>query len=161
MPYDTYSLVDTMWVFDFSADDGFYNNYQYDGGLETNVYPWYKTVANVFTVPQRAGVKSETLKAVSLSFMKTADVGYKIEIYTDLTDLTNPKSGRKQEGATTEGRTAFAGIYTIDLENSVDLTPGSSYAVVLTTDKTAIDQESAVVYKDFSTNMGSRSQWRQ
>lgn len=152
MSYDTYSLVDTMWVFDFSADDGFDNNYQYDGGLETNVYPWYKTVANVFTVPQRAGVKSETLKAVSLSFMKTADVGYKIEIYTDLTDLTNPKSGRKQEGATTEGRTAFAGIYTIDLENSVDLTPGSSYAVVLTTDKTAIDQESAVVYKDFSTN---------
>lgn len=159
MSYETYSLDKTFWAFDFSSDDGYDNNYQYDGGLETSIYPFYKTVANVFTVPEKEGVTSETLKAVSLSFMETADVGYKIEIYTDVKEKKNGNdgyvkdihSGVKQEAATTIGRTTFAGIYTIPLEKWVELTPGSSYAVVVTTDKSAIEQEASVSYENFST----------
>ena len=35
MSYETYSLADTVWVFDMSAEDGLDNNYQLDGGLHT------------------------------------------------------------------------------------------------------------------------------
>ena len=143
MSYETTSLSDTAWVFDVSNDDGYDNNYQYDGGL--SVYPTgYTTTSNVFSVPQKDGVTSETLKAVSLSCTSVVDVGYKIQVYTDLKDKKNPESGILQENATTEGATEYAGTYTIPLENTVELKPGSSYAVVVKLDTQALDYEQAV-----------------
>ena len=89
MSYETYSLQDNVWVFDMSADDGLDNNYQLDGGLYTATIG-YSKAANVFHVSKKDGVDSETLKSVSLSCTQTADVGYTIEIYTDITDTGNP-----------------------------------------------------------------------
>lgn len=89
MSYETYSLADTVWVFDMSAEDGLDNNYQLDGGLHTATVGYYTGAANVFYVSEKEGVASETLKSVSLSFTQTADVGYTIDIYTDLKDATN------------------------------------------------------------------------
>ena len=93
MSYETYSLADTVWVFDMSAEDGLDNNYQLDGGLHTATVGYYTGAANVFYVSEKEGVASETLKSVSLSFTQTADVGYTIDIYTDLKDATNPLTG--------------------------------------------------------------------
>ena len=140
MSYETASLADTAWVFDFSADDGYDNNYQLDGGIST----WssgYKTVANVYNVSKKEGVSSETLKAVSLSFMHTSEVNYTIEIYTDLKNSNNPATGTKQEVATTTGTTTYAGVYNVPLNSEVELAPGSSFAVVVKTDKASIDYE--------------------
>ena len=139
MSYETYSLNTTAWVFDFSANDGFDNNYQIDGGLENQVDYYYDNVANVFTVGSKEGVKSETLKSVSLLFSQTANVGYTIDIYTDMTDSLNPLSGTRTSGA--NGVTSYAGYYTIPLDNEVELKPGSTFAVVVKTDKKAIEYE--------------------
>mgnify|MGYP002154266436 CR=1 FL=1 len=145
MSYETVSLAEAAWVFDFTKDDGYDNNYQLDGGV--SVYPdqisGYKKVANIFTTQVKDEIESETLKAVSLSFTQVADVGYKIEIYTDLKKENKPYSGTLQESATTEGRTSYAGVYTIELTNTVKLKPGTSFAVVVTLDKFAMDQEQA------------------
>ena len=142
MSYDTASLTDTAWVFDFAADDGYDNNYQVDGGLE--VYPVsYGTMANVFTAKNDANVQSETLSAVSISLTSMANVSYTIEVYTNLADASNPLSGTKQEAATTQGTTAYAGVYTIELNDSVEITPGSTFAVVVNVDKAALDCEQA------------------
>lgn len=152
MSYETTSLSDTAWVFDVSNDDGYDNNYQYDGGL--SVYPTgYTTTSNVFTVPQKEGVTSEILKAVSLSCTSAADVGYKIQVYTDLKDKKNPESGTLQENATTEGATEYAGTYTIPLENPVELKPGSSYAVVVKLDTQALDYEQAITIASGDTKI--------
>jgi C1A family cysteine protease/ribosomal protein L15 len=139
MSYETYSLNSTAWAFDFSADDGFDNNYQIDGGLENQVDYYYDNVANVFTVGSKEGVESETLKSVSLLFSQTANVGYTIDIYTDMTDSLNPLSGTRTSGA--NGVTSYAGYYTIPLDNEVELKPGSTFAVVVKTDKKAIEYE--------------------
>lgn len=48
MSYETYSLADTVWVFDMSAEDGLDNNYQLDGGLHTATVGYYTGAANVF-----------------------------------------------------------------------------------------------------------------
>lgn len=139
MSYETNSLTDTAWAFDFAPADDYDNNYQYDGALQTATDVYYNQVANVYTVAKKQGVASETLKAVSLSFMKTANVNYTIEVYTNLTDTSNPVSGIKS--AVVEGQTAYAGYYTIPLENEVILQPGSSYAIVLKTDQKVIECE--------------------
>ena len=140
MSYESASLSNTAWVFDFGSKDNYDNNYQLDGGLETYETS-YKTVANLFTTQKKDGVISESLKAVSLSFAKQSNVAYTIEIYTDLTNALDPYSGTKQDAATTTGASAYAGYYTIPLKQAVTLKPGSTYAVVVTTDKNAIDVE--------------------
>ena len=150
MSYETYSLLETktVWVMDFSANDGYDNNYQLDGGVMTQTYPYYPTVANVFNVSPKEGVSSEELKAVSLSLTHATSVGYTIKVYTDLKDSTNPLSGTLQESATTEGRTTYAGMYTIPLKNTVKLEPGTSYAVVVTLDQKVMDMEYAYLVQN-------------
>lgn len=145
MSYETFSLSDTAWVFDFSANDGYDNNYQVDGGLNVARQESYRKLANVFTTQTKQGVSSEDLKAVSLSITFKTNVNYTIEIYTDLKDKTKPTSGTKQETATTTGQTTYAGVYTIPLKEAVNLKPGTSYSVVVTTDIPAIDLEAAMV----------------
>ena len=144
MSYETTSLADTAWVFDFSADDEYDNNYQVDGGLLTYPDTKYKILSNVFKAKQSEENTTEKLNAVSLSFTSATGVGYTIEIYTDLTDKTNPYSGVKQESATTSGTTSYAGVYTIPLENAVSLKSGSTFAVVVKLDTAVLDYEQAM-----------------
>ncbi len=143
MSYDTFSLENTAWVFDFVANDGFDNNYQLDGGIETYRSSNVLSGANVFTTQKKSGIDYEVLKAVSVSMSQVADVKYTVDIYTNLTNLNNPLSGTKQVTATTTGYTQYAGIYTIELSNSIKLAPGTTYSVVVTTDKAALDREDA------------------
>lgn len=159
MSYETNSLTDAAWVYDFNAEDSFDNNYQLDGGLETSIDQNYTQVANVFNVKEKDGVESETLKAVSLSFMKTVDVKYTVEIYTDMTDKTNPASGTLS--TTQTGSTTYAGYYTVPLENEVILKPGSIYAVVVKTDKTGFEFEYAVSTSKDPSDESSPYIWEQ
>lgn len=156
MSYENHSLLDAAWAFDMNKADNYDNNYQLDGGIDsynvTQNICSYKTYSNVFTVPDKETVTSETLKAVSLSFTRVADVNYKIEIYTDLKN-SNPYSGTKQEAATIEGITAYAGFYTIPLEQTIQLKPGSSFSVVVTTDKYALDYEQGVNWESNGTKV--------
>lgn len=156
MSYENHSLLDAAWAFDMNKADNYDNNYQLDGGIDsynvTQNICSYKTYSNVFTVPDKETVTSETLKAVSLSFTRVADVNYKIEIYTDLKN-SNPYSGTKQEAATIEGSTAYAGFYTIPLKQTIQLKPGSSFSVVVTTDKYALDYEQGVNWESNGTKV--------
>lgn len=161
MSYENASLLDSAWAFEMDSEDNYDNNYQLDGGIDThnvtsNICA-YKTYSNIFTVQNKDGVTSENLEAVSLSFTHVANVNYKIEIYTDL-DPNNPYpnnyyGGTKQESATTTGTTTSAGLYTIPLEKSVQLTPGSTFAVVVTTDSYALDYEQGISWENDGTKV--------
>lgn len=156
MSYENNSLLDAAWAFEMNTADNYDNNYQLDGGINsynvTNNICTYKTYSNVFTVPNKDGISSETLKAVSLSFTHAADVNYKIEVYTDLKN-NNPYSGTKQDTATVEDSTTYAGLYTIELNDTVELKPGSSFAVVVTTDKYALDYEQGINWESNGTKV--------
>ncbi|WP_303233145.1 lectin like domain-containing protein [Holdemanella biformis] len=156
MSYENKSLLDAAWAFDMNTADNYDNNYQLDGGINSfnvtnNITP-YKAHSNVFTVPNKDGISSETLKAVSLSFTHVADVNYKIEVYTDLKN-NNPYSGTKQDTATVEDSTTYAGLYTIELNDTIELKPGSSFAVVVTTDKYALDFEQGINWESNGTKV--------
>lgn len=143
MSYETVSLSDTAWIFDFSEEDGYDNNYQLDGGVQSYPDKEHTILANIFNTKQATDGISEKLKAVLLSFTQAANVNYTVEIYTNLTDINDPYSGIKQENATTSGTTAYAGIYTIPLENVVTLQPDTSFAVVVKTESAMLDYEQA------------------
>ena len=148
MSYESASLSTSAWVLDFENIDKYDNNYQLDGGLSTYYDSYYTKAANVFKVQNSDGVKSETLKSVQLSFTHKADIAYTIEVYTNLKSKNDPLSGEKQEQATTVGQTAYAGIYTIELDDSVTLEPGTYFSVVVSVDKNGIDYEQGINYAD-------------
>ena len=156
MSYENKSLLDAAWAFDMNTANNYDNNYQLDGGIDSynvsNTICQYKTYSNVFSVGNKDSVVSESLKAVSLSFTHVANVNYKVEIYTDLKN-SNPYSGTKQAEATTEGTTTYAGLYTVPLSKTIELKPGSSFAVVVTTDKYALDYEQGVNWESNGTKV--------
>ena len=81
MSYETCSLADTAWVFDFSANDGLDNNYQLDGGVTAYPDRNHRMLANVFTAQEKSDNEYEELKAVSLSFTTATSVSYTIEVF--------------------------------------------------------------------------------
>lgn len=152
MSYETCSLADTAWVFDFDAGDGYDNNYQVDGGIMGYPDQSHKVMMNIFDAQEKPDDEYEELKAVSLTFSRNAGVNYTIDVYTDISDGTGNKfgnssvilNGTKQEASTTTGTTTYAGIHTIPLKKSVKLTPGSKFAIVITLDTAALDYEQAM-----------------
>ena len=141
MSYETKSLTDTAWVFDAEKADNYDNNYQYDGSPYSYNLSGCTKYANIFKTQEKGDIGSEILSAVSFSDLESTNMSYKIEIYTNLKDKENPLSGIKQESATTSGKTTYAGYYTVSLKNPVELAPGTSYSVVITTSGGGIECE--------------------
>lgn len=152
MSYETTSLASTAYVFDCTNTRPYDNNYQLDGGLESYMNSSITSAYNVYTVQKKENLESESLKAVSVSFTKAANVNYTLEVYTDLYAKYNPSYGNKKPALTQSGTTTYAGVYTIPLEKEVELKPGTKYCVVVKTDKGAIDYEQA---KATETNPGA------
>lgn len=159
MSYETSSLSDTAYAFDCQSAKPYDNNYQLDGGLESYLYTNASSVYNKFTVQKTDGVESETLKAISVSFTKAANVNYTIDIYTSMYDKGKPETGTKV--ASISDKTTYAGVYTIPLgtQNEVKLKPGSEFYVVVTTDKPAVDCETAYSIVDDPNSENPKSIW--
>lgn len=143
MSYETNYLGETAYAFDCTNTRPYDNNYQLDGGLESYMNSSITSAYNVYTVQKKENVESESLKAVSVSFTKAANVNYTLEVYTDLNINRDPSYGNKEPALTQSGMTTYAGVYTIPLEKEVELKPGTKYCVVVKTDKGAIDYEQA------------------
>ena len=134
MSYYEKTLSANGYVIDAVSDtsDEFYDNiYQYDGGV------YYQksekkmdaiTAANVFV----GTYGKEELKAVSFETFETNEI-YEIEIYRNLTDPGNPQSGELLD--IIEGKTTFAGLYTIPVSSGLLVDAGESYSVVVTLKK--------------------------
>jgi hypothetical protein len=131
-------IEDDAWIFDFETSDNYDYNYQYDGcsavyglnyllrsatsGERLDITKY----ANVFKVQ---GSSNELLKAVSLTLQEDTNVSYKIRVYTNLSDPSNPKSGVLAD--TVYGSTTYAGAYTIPLNAELSLPKGTYYSVIV------------------------------
>ena len=124
------TISDTAYVFDFVSDenDEYYdNNYQYDGAACTYYYDLGSSTiyeANVFDVNSN----NEELKAVSFE-TGYPDLNYTVYVYTDLTSSTDPQSGTLV--ATKSGTSSFEGIYTVPLDEAIDLGGVEDFSVVV------------------------------
>ena len=118
-----------------SADDYDYN-YHYDGtggSYSLKISDGYYA-ANVYEVKGNSD-GNEELDAVSFALNST-DVEYSIQIYTDLSDTSDPLSGTVALSTPVTGTTTYAGIYTVDIDEEVILESGTNYSVVITVNST-------------------------
>lgn len=156
LSYYDKSLDSIAFVADFTsvgnATDDYDNNYQYDGAISGgNIGAQRFYAANVFSA--HSGAMSEVLKAVMFE-LNSADTSYTIDVYTNLTDVSNPTSGTHVTSATTSGVTSYAGIYTVELNDTVSLWEGELFSVVITlTD----DTYSGICYESSATSGGIKS----
>lgn len=132
------------YIFDFEKADNYDYNYQYDGSAgafnATNPdspltkIPSGGSIANVFSVHSQESSHKETLKAVSFALFDTA-VSYSIQIYKNPADASDPASGTPQLAVPITGSTSYTGYYTIPLAETVPLTGGDVFSVVITLEK--------------------------
>lgn len=141
LSYYDKSIEDAAWIFDFESADNYDYNYQYDGGADVGKLLGISTSANIFRAKK---ADNELVKAVSISISKDANVPYTIRVYTNLTNLHNPKSGIL--AAKVSGTTTYAGTHTIRLDKAVSVPKGTYYAVVVNLQKSGagLDMEYAV-----------------
>lgn len=119
------------YAFDFEDAENYDHNYQYDGSMQTAARIAVSDsvlAANVFQAKAFDG--GERLEAVGLTFYK-AQTPYKVSIYKNLKDSTDPESGDLIEEATTSGTCGCEGFYTIPLKSSVSLAKGDTFSVVV------------------------------
>lgn len=128
--YEDTSLK-TFYVFDFESSDNYDNNYQYDGSSGYSRRSSYNNTytSNIFTSKK----DNESLKAVSFYNIENTYVDYKVDVYTNLSDASNPTSG--QLVATQTGTCDMTGYYTIPLDHTVALTKGTTFSIVVTQSK--------------------------
>lgn len=141
LSYYDKAIEDAAWIFDFESADNYDYNYQYDGGADVGKLLGISTSANIFKAKK---ADNELVKAVSISLSKDANVPYTIRVYTNLTNLHNPKSGVL--AAKVSGTTTYAGTHTIRLDKAVSVPKGTYYAVVVNLQKSGagLDMEYAV-----------------
>jgi C1A family cysteine protease len=124
------------FVFDFEPGDNYDHNYQYDGTSGANGYSLASggSIANIFTASGNSTGAQEKIDAVSFA-LYDVNVNYSIQIYTDITDTTNPTSGTARLLTPKTGSTSYVGYYTIPLDEPVVVNEGEKFAIVITLSK--------------------------
>ena len=147
--YDT-SISDNFFAYVCEKGDNYDNIYQYDGA-SGNRYMYAKQFANVFTGKANAnGI--EKLEAVGIGTYSNG-VSYTVDIYTDLTNSSDPASGTKV--ASQKGTLTYSGYHTIPLNTPVTIEEGQKFSVVFTFDKTSavyVDYTYGGTWIEFVTN---------
>ena len=109
------------------------NNYFYDGastGSFTKKLNQGDSVANIFTASAGNG-KDEELGEIVLA-AKSDNISYQIQVYTDLTDPSDPTSGTPAYEEPMVYTKEYSGIDTVTLDTPVTLKANSQYSVIVT-----------------------------
>lgn len=128
----------SVYAFSYARADEYDYNYFYDASLDEHLTYSFnvKTAANVFEAKGGGNGKAEYLKAVNVGFVvgtSGTTVNCRVEVYTDLTDASNPCSG--QLAGYGEATFSEGGYRTVDLVSPVKLRKGSDFAVVARIDR--------------------------
>ncbi len=160
MAYDEPSIYYRVYALDCvsdtkSSNDEYYDhNYQYDLSAYSQ-YGWVGSgtsskIANVFTA-----TGMQALKAVGVE-TQNPNINYTVNIYTDITNSSNPESGtlvRTQTGSFT-----YQGYHTIKISNPLTLTKGETFSVVIKLE--AQDGKSGAYYvMESNYNLGDSASW--
>lgn len=123
-------LSSNIYAFDFSNKNDYDYNYFYDdslnGGFTEDLQTQY--VANIYEAKKSTSTQDEYLKAVNVAFAcKNTTVS--IDIYTNLSDNSNPESGELK--ASKSQTFEHAGYRTIELDDRVKINSGEKFSIVV------------------------------
>ncbi len=148
MSYEDASLSDTMLVFDFEKADNYDHIYQYDGAAGVRYEKGDKiTAAAIYT-----STGNQIIEAAGIG-IASVETDYTIEVYTGLTDVNDPQSGRLCSRS--EGTAAFQGYHTIRLDEYVLVPKGDLFSIVVTLSGGKVkDDPGAAIFVDQSYDNG-------
>lgn len=124
MSYEDASLSDTMLVFDFEKADNYDHIYQYDGAVGVR----YESGDEITAAAVYTSTGNQMIEAAGIG-IASVETDYTVEVYTGLTDVNDPQSGRLC--SRTEGTTSFQGYHTIRLDEYVLVPEGSAFSIVV------------------------------
>ncbi len=160
LSYD--SSVGNVCGFKYANKSTFDFNYFYDNILETPMRSENnsKCVSNVFMAKKSDDKHDEYIKAINV-----ATYGYnltcKVQVYTNLTDIKNPKSGTLS--ASGERILEYGGYHTIMLDNLAKIDKNTYYSVVVSVNSN-INKSAYILYSlnsSGNTNYKSASDWNE
>ena len=125
------TLDSTACVFVADSANNYDNNYQYDGSFLDAYCGLHRSTPGVASVYKVTGKKKQKLRAVSFD-LESAQVGYQIQIYQNLSNPGNPTSGRPVLTVPLCGTTKYSGYYTVALPDHIYLNPNRYFSVVIT-----------------------------
>ena len=147
IPYDEPSLSETFYSIDAIKADTYKYNYHYDTtGAVFSYAPYSENTqfANIFKVSGEDD--TQVLKAVNVG-VDTADAEYDIKIYTKSTSMSYPMDG--DLATTKRASNKVAGFYTFELDQTVTLTKGSYFSIVIEPVSTNVE-----IFTDFTDYSG-------
>lgn len=148
MSYEDASLSDTMLAFDFEKADNYDHIYQYDGAVGVR----YKGGDEITAAAVYTSTGNQMIEAAGIG-IASVETDYVVEVYTGLTDVNDPQSGRL--GSRTEGTTSFQGYHTIKLDEYVPVPEGSTFSIVVTLSGGMVKEEpGAAIFVDQSYDNG-------
>ncbi|MDD5923429.1 MAG: lectin like domain-containing protein [Clostridia bacterium] len=123
--------------FIYSNLDDYKYNYQYDGTTAFTDYAENASSSGIYGGASMSNVYTargdQQLKAVSF-FTRQANVSYKIEVYTGLSEnAQSPTEGNLVHTET--GKTTYCGYRTINLSKAVNIANGEKFSVVISLTK--------------------------
>lgn len=120
--YEDKSLDENFAFVEAASSDEWDNNYQYDGGFGLSMTSASGGVASYFTAQGH-----ERLKAVSVDVMNNTNTTVQVKVFKNVGKKTDTLFYTPvYEG---QFRTTYAGIYTHELNNPVELNAGDEFAV--------------------------------
>ena len=141
---------------EITAEQKYKNNYFYDGSsaLSRISLKTGQSVAAIYETTAGNG-KKEALGEISVVSMSD-DASYRIQVYTNLTDESDPASGEAAYTQPYEFEQTIAGVQTIEIPEVI-LAPGSRYSVVITnagSNKISFGVENSANYSWFTSSAG-------
>lgn len=123
----------TAFVFEFASGNNYSWNYHHDGsyGTATKNVTESGSIANIYTASGSSDGADEEIRAVGFA-LADADLNYSIQIYRNLTDPSDPTSGRPAFDQPQSGQTGPCGYYSVPLEETVTVRHGETFSVVVT-----------------------------
>jgi len=144
MSYEEASLANTIFAFEYEGADNYDHIYQYDGSVGVR----YESDDTITAAVVYQSTGNQVIEAVGIG-IKSIETDYEIEIYTGLTDASDPQSGALSVCET--GTTVFEGYHTIALEKYATVAEGELFSVVITLSNGQINgEEGAAIFIDQS-----------
>ena len=125
--------LSNCFALDFDVNK-YEHNYQHDGSVTTGTM-WTEAAANVFTMNNINKTTSQSLEAIMISMSIGEELEkqrFKVQIYTGVDDINNPKSGYLNKEATTYFSVEGYGTYTVALKKPVIVAPEEKFSIVVT-----------------------------
>lgn len=131
--YLSYEVTcEQIYAFDYATNDKYDNNYFYDASADDNGMGSIiqaRQAANVFTAKGGNENTSEQIKAVSVG-ITGENAECTVEIYTDVPD-GNFSPNTATLAATKTVHFEYGGFNLVELDNPVEVKPGSNFAAVV------------------------------